>query len=464
MVRRLAKYRFWSAACLGIIAGMSGSLCRAETLVDALATTYLHNSSLAAGRAQLRSTDEGVPQALSTWRPTVTLTSDAGRQDITGNFQSQIPALKYHYYDATQDAAAKIVQPIYQGGLTVSSVAQAESTVLAQRASLRVTEATVLLAAATAFLDVLRDRQIVQINIENEQNLRQQALSSHERFREGEISSTDVSQSEARLSLASAQRVLAEGALDNSRANFTATVGHVPETLEMSPGLLVTPDQLDEVHAATLSHNPAVLAAKYVFEASESGIDVALSSLRPQVQITAQRTKTWGGAYQSSYQRLDQVMLNLSVPLYQQGAEYAMVRGQKETAARRRLEADQAMVDALQSADQAWNSLQTNRRALKFFQEQVTNDETALAGVEEEEQIGSRTVIEVLNAKQELYNARVSLAQSTHDMMAATLQLRGTIGEITAETLKLPVERYDPTRHYEDVRDKWMGLGGDRAR
>jgi outer membrane protein len=418
----------------------------------------MYNNSLAAGRSQLRSTDEGVSQAISTWRPTVTLTSDAGRQDITSNFQYP---LKYHYYDANQDATARVVQPVYQGGLTVASVAQAESAVLAQRASLRATEANVLLAAATAFLDVIRDRQIVQINIENEQNLRQQAESSHDRFREGEISSTDVSQSEARLSQASAQRVLAEGTLKDSQANFVAAVGHVPETLEMSPDVLVTPGRLEDVHAATLSHNPNVLAAKYVFEAAKSGIDVALSSLLPQVQVSAQRFKSWNGSYAGSYQRLDQVMLTVSVPFYQQGAEYSKVRGQKDTAAQHRLEADQAMVDALQAADQAWNSLQTNNRALKFYEEQVTNDEAALAGVVEEEQIGSRTVIEVLNAKQELYNARVSLAQSRHDMMVAALQLRGTIGEITAEALNLPVEVYDPAKHYEDVRDKWIGLGDD---
>jgi len=454
--RRPGKRSLSVGVGLGLVITLQAMPCQAETLAEFLAATYEQNNSLGASRAQLRSADEGVSLAEATWRPTVTIGTDVGRQDLNSNV---VPA--YHMYNTTQDATAKIVQPLYQGGLESASVGQAENIVLAQRANLKATEANVLLAAATAFFDVERDSEILQINIENEQTLRRQAEAAHERFREGEVSSTDVAQSEARFSQASALRELAEGALANSRSSFLAAVGHFPEKLEMSPELLVTPAQLNDVHAATLRHNPGILAAVYTFEAAKKGVDVAFAALLPQLQVSVQRQTYWNSTYTPGDSRTDQVVLTLSVPLFQQGAEYAKVRGQKETVGQRHLEADQAKLTALQTADLAWNSLKSNSRAQSFYQEQVSYNQNALVGVQEEEQIGSRTVLDVLNAKQELFNSRISLVQTRHDVLASTFQVRAIIGDLTAETLALPVELYDPTKHYDAVRDKWLGLGDD---
>ncbi|HLO77638.1 MAG TPA: TolC family protein, partial [Magnetospirillum sp.] len=238
--------------------------CRAETLVEALAAAYGSNSNLAAARARLRAADEGVSQAVATWRPTVTITGGAGRQMVTSPANAAL--FGYHSYMSNQSATYSLVQPLYQGGLTTASVEQAENSVRAQRANLRATEATVLLTAATAFFDVVRDRAILKVNIENEQNLREQAAASHERFREAEISSTSVAQSEARLSQASAQRALAETALADSQANFAAVIGHFPEALEVPTEADAFPQTLDTVKAAALAENPNLVAARYAYD------------------------------------------------------------------------------------------------------------------------------------------------------------------------------------------------------
>lgn len=449
--------RSWGTALAVMGASLAAGESQAETLVEALTAAYGANNTLAAGRAKLRAADEGVSQAAATWRPSVTINGTAGRQILTS--PANPPFYKYNNYLSNQSISYGLVQPLYQGGLSPALKEQADSTVLAERATLRGTEATVLLNAATAFLDVLRDREILRINIENVQNLREQAVASHERFREGEISSTSVAQSEARLSQALAQRTLAEAALVESHANFLAAVGHFPEGLELSPDLVSPPPSVQAVKEAALVGNPALVSARHAYEAAKSGIDVAFAPLLPQVSLTVQRTKNWNVSYAGSYLDQDQVFLSVSVPLYQSGAEYSKVRAQKETTAQRRLESDQARVDTLQAAEKAWNELERARRTEAFYQEQVTFNVEAVAGVQEEEQIGSRTVIEVLNAKQELVTARVSLVQAHHDLRLAAFQLRAVTGTLTAEALGLPVARFDPAAHYEQVKGQWFGTG-----
>ncbi len=440
---------------------------RAETLEEVLASAYNTNPTLLARRARLRATDEGVPQALANWRPTVTVSGEVGRgkyesnQSSTGREQSRTP----------KTYTMVVNQPLYRGGRTVAQTQQAEANVLAERALLQATEQTVLLNAATAYLNVVRDEAVLKLNINNEQVLRRQLEAAQERFRVGEITRTDVSQAEARLARATADRVAAEGTLQNSRANFINVIGRAPESPQAPRTAAVVPGVFDEVKALTLGKNPNVLAADWTAQSAKEGIDLVRGELLPTVSLQGEYSRSQDASSRlrdaSSINRAEsesaQATINVSVPLYEGGGTYARVRAQKHTYGQRKIEADQARRDSLEVATRGWEDLQAARARTRSYESQIRASEMALAGVEEEAKVGSRTVLDVLDAEQELFDARVNLVRAQRDEMVAAMQVKSAIGQLTAEGLSLPVDAYDPTKHYEDVRDKWIGTGIDQA-
>ncbi|MGE5504079.1 MAG: TolC family outer membrane protein [Actinomycetota bacterium] len=432
----------------------------AETLQDVLASAYATNPTLLARRARLRATDEGVPQALSGWRPTVTLSGDAGR----GTYASSTSDFPSKADRTPRDVEGTLTQPIFSGGRTIAGVAQAENTVLAERALLDATEQQVLLNAASAYLNVVRDEAVLKLSINNEQVLRRQLEAAQERFRVGEITRTDVSQAEARLSRATADRVGAEGTLQDSRANYLNVVGRPPENLQAPANVTAVPASLDEVTARTLSNNPNVVAADYTYKAADDGVDVVRADLLPQLNLTLDDTRTWHALSSGSTVESTSAMVKLTVPIYEGGATYARLRAQKHTAGQRRIEADQARRDAVETATRAFEDLNAARARVRSFVSQIKASELALAGVEEEARVGSRTVLDVLNAEQELFDARVNLARAQRDEAVAAFQLRSALGEMTAKALSLPVDVYDPVKHYEDVRGQWIGTGIDKEK
>lgn len=450
------------------VALIAPEVASAETLEDVLSSAYATNPTLQARRARLRAADEGVPQALANWRPTVTLSGDVGRGKYENNQQVLVGR---DMYRSPKDYALTVSQPLYRGGRTVAQTQQAESVVMAERALLQATEETVLLNAATAYLNVVRDEAVLKLNINNEQVLRRQLEAAQERFRVGEITRTDVSQAEARLSRATADRVAAEGALQNSRANFINVVGRPPEAPQVPQSATSVPGSFDEVKAVTLAKNPNVVAADWTATAAKEGIDLVFGELLPTVSLNGQYERSLdntrfadgsGGINKGESVTL-QATLNVSVPLYEGGGTYSRVRAQKHTYGQRRIEADQARRDSLETATRGWEDLQAARARTRSYESQIRASEMALAGVEEEAKVGSRTVLDVLDAEQELFDARVNLVRAQHDEMVAAFQVKSALGQMTAEGLTLPVEAYDPTKHYEDVRNKWIGTGIEPA-
>ena len=436
----------------------------AETLEEVLTSAYDTNPTLQARRARLRAADEGVPQALANWRPTVTLSGEAGR----GKYESNQATARESNRNPS-NYALSVSQPLYRGGRTTAQTQQAEATVMAERALLQATEQSILLNAATAYLNVVRDEAVLKLNVNNEQVLRRQLEAAQERFRVGEITRTDVSQAEARLSRATADRVAAEGALQNSRANFINVVGRPPEAPQAPQSAVAVPASFDEVKAVTLAKNPNVIAADWTASAAKEGIDLVFGELLPTVSLNGQysRAHDAGSRFGNENNRTEsenmQATLNVSVPLYEGGGTYSRVRAQKHTYGQRRIEADQARRDSLESATRGWEDLQAARARIRSYESQIRASEMALAGVEEEAKVGSRTVLDVLDAEQELFDARVNMVRAQHDEMVAAFQVKSALGQMTAEGLALSVDAYDPTKHYEDVRNQWIGTGIEPA-
>ncbi|MGE5545522.1 MAG: TolC family outer membrane protein [Solirubrobacterales bacterium] len=454
------------AALVGFSGVVAASTARAETLEEVLASAYLTNPSLQARRAEQRSVDEGVARALSGWRPSIRYTASAARTR-TENNQYALPVqehLREQLHTPTTQAVT-IAQNLYQGGRTVASTRQAEASVLAERAQLHATEQQVLLNAATAYLNVVRDEAVLKLNINNEQVLRRQLEAAQERFRVGEITRTDVSQAEARLARSMADRVQAEGTLQASRANFVNVIGAAPQNLEPAQNGPAVPASFDEVKVTALAKNPNVIARDWTAQAAKDAIDVQRSVLLPSVDLRGDYSRSHGSTFAdnvgSNLSEIDSLgaTLQVTVPIYEAGEAYASVRSQKHTYGQRRIEADQARRDALESASAAWENLQAARARIKSYESQIQASEMALAGVEEEAKVGSRTVLDVLDAEQELFDARVNLVRAQRDSTVAAYTLKQAIGQLTAEALGLQVGIYDPVKHYEDVRGRFIGTG-----
>ena len=376
MSRRTGVRRTAFGGVLLAVLALGQSGVSAQSLEEALAKAYLNNPTLRAARAELRATDEGVAQAQSGWRPTLELGYDIGKEYSDSSGGSNWSAGSQNR--TPRSGSVTLEQNIFQGFRTVAGTERAEEIVKAERARLASTEQQVLLDAATAYMDVVRDEAVLNLNVNNERVLKRQLEATRDRFEVGEVTRTDVAQAESRLSSAIADRIQAEGALVRSRAS-------------RSDG----------------------------------------------ASVTAQ----------------------LTVPLYQAGAVSSRIRQAKQTWSQQRLLLEAAVRDATQAATDAWKRLETARAQIAAFTAAVRAGEIALEGVRQEAQVGSRTVLDVLDAEQELLNARVSLVRAERDAVVASVDLRQAVGTLLASDLNLPVEKYDPEKNYRAVRDRWFGTG-----
>jgi outer membrane protein len=429
----------------------------AQTLQEALAMAYSNNPQLQSARAQLRAVDENVPQALAGWRPTVQLTAGAGNaQGRTTNTRTGNSASVDRDTLAGQ---ASVSQPLYRGGRTTASTRRAENQVLAQRARLLVTEQTVLLDTVTNYVSVIREQEEVRLNINNEQVLTRQLQATNERFRVGEITRTDVAQAESRLAGARAARAAAEGRLQIARATFTRLVGQSAERLVAPQPLRPAAANAREAGTVAGQNNPNVVSALFDEAAARDLIDVNFASLLPQVSLNASTFRNDNASQPDIRSTGSQVTANLTMPLYQGGSEYALVRQARQSAQQARQIVEEQRRVATQQATQAYEQMLSARAQVDAVRSQIRAAEIALDGVQREAIVGSRTTLDVLNAEQELLNARVSLVRALADVITTSHALAASVGRLTARDLNLPVQIYDMQAYYREVRNRWIGWG-----
>ena len=442
---------------LGLAAVVFAAPAGAQTLQEALAQAYNNNPTLLAARAQLRAVDENVPQALAGWRPTVVLAGSYGFSD-TRITAANTGAVVQGQRQPTA-ATATVTQPLFRGGRTVAQTRQAENTVLSQRARLLATEQQVLGDGVNAYIGVIQQGELLRLNINNEQVLGRQLQATNERFRVGEITRTDVAQAESRLAGARSARTQSEGNLQIARATFQRVIGEAPGRLTNPQPLNVPVRSAAEAQAAALANNPAVVAALFAAAAARDTVDVQLATLLPQLSANAQAFRQTDVSAAIQRQTGGQATIQLSVPLYQGGAEHALVRQARQTAQQTVQQVDEARRLAAQQAAQGWEQLRSARATVESVRAQIRAAEIALDGVQREAIVGSRTTLDVLNAEQELLNARTSLVNALSTVVTGSYTLAGSIGRLTAQDLGLPVELYDMRAYYAAVRDRWVGLG-----
>lgn len=437
---------------LGLMASLGAN---AQTIEDSMASAYNSNPSLLSGRAQLRATDEALPQALAGWRPVVTASGTIGKS------VTDAEVLPKNVYQTPRTASLQVTQPIYRGGRTVAGTERAKNQIQAQRARLSQTEQSLLLDVATAYMNVLRDRAIVDLNRNNEQVLNTQLEATRDRFRVGEVTRTDVSQAEARLSGAVADRIAAENTLQVSAATFERTVGAAPGTLNAPriPEQLL-PASVEDAQRLASTDNPNVIASQFDEGAAQKTIDEVRGELLPTLNLVGSVTRQEDNSL-SSTGRINQgqIVAQLSVPLYEAGSTYSRVRQAKQTAGQRRTDIDVQRRSAVESATQAYENLESARARIESLDTQIRSNQVALEGVRQEQLVGSRTVLDVLNAEQELLNAQVNRVRSERDYQVAAYQVLASVGRLNARQLSLPVDYYDVEANFNAVKGKWIGAG-----
>ena len=419
-------------------------------LPSALSKVYQENPTLEAARARLRVVDEGLPIARATRRPKAQITSSATLAQTESNRGSQ--GLR------TLRSAVGVEQPLYTGGEATARIGRAEELIRAERARLEEVEQEVFLAAIDAFTAVLRDQRILELALANEARLLGQLQGVQRRFRFGELTQTDVAQAEARYARGIADREAAAGRLESAGAAFRRVIGDPPGTLV--PPLLPAdlPVDLASVEASIDEH-PVVRAARFDVAAAREDIDTARSSLKPRLTLRGDAGYVNDPGGRADWQSDLSVGAVLAVPLYQGGGEYARIRQTRQALTEQRYALQAARRDIEEEATASWHALLTARARLVALARQTESAALALDGVQQEARLGARTVLDVLDAEQELFEAEVARTSAERDELVAAFRVKASMGMLTARALDLDTVLFDPEAYYREVRDAWRGTG-----
>ena len=486
--RRGARAVVAIAASLTALTAWSNAV-QAETIQSALARAYESNPQLNAQRAIVRQTDEGVPQALSGYRPTIRANAalGTGYTDFSvggipvagttgtvqfGFFPITINSASTHTSIDTKgpsnfNAVGLTAQQSLYDAKTPAQTRAAESQVSAARETLRVIEQSVLLSAASAYMDVLRDTANLEVQRSSVLVLQKMLKDTRSRRAAGEIPQTDVAQAEAHLAAGEASVAAAEATLMATRANYLRIIGSDPDKLlPAAPVDNLSPRTLDLSIAQSRVENPSVTAAVYGVNVAELQVKIAESGLYPTLLLQGniqdfnfQTTNTLDANSLSRTKFFDSsVWLRLNVPIYEGGREYSIIRQTKEAIGQQEFNLEQVRKQVRANVVQFWGQADATKVEVAAAERQVKAAESVLDGVRDEARLGQRTTLDVLNAQQALVNARVSLIAAQHDRVVTSYNLLSAVGRLSASVLHLPVDIYDPAVHYSQVRDSWIGI------
>jgi len=407
---------------------------RAETLTDALRAAYLNSQLLDQNRALLRAADEDVAQAIATLRPVLAWAASAGRtyNSLLGNNTT-----------ASLQLTASIT--IYDFGRTPLAIKAAKESVLAAREALLTVEQNVLLTAVQAYMEVIRAARFVDLRRSNVRVLTQELRGARERFAVGETTRTDVSIAESRVAAARAALAAAEGDYNLAREAYNAAIGHYPKNLVRPATPPMTARTVEEARAIAVKTHPLIRQRQREVTIAELNIARAQANKRPTLGASAS-----AGVNQDEV-RTGTVTLNLRQTIYSGGALASAMRQAIALAEAERAELLQSVILVKQDVAGAWSALRVAIASTEATQRQVAAAQSAYNGTREEAALGSRTTLDVLNAEQELLDARASLIQAQIQQFVAVYTLLATMGLLTADHLELGLVTYDPLAYYNAV-------------
>jgi len=433
------------------------------SLREALATAYATNPQIEAARANARATDEEVARANSGWRPSISLSGSGGFQHIKTDQPSSPDADRN-----LTSGSATLTEPLFRGGRTVAEIRRAKALVRAAQAQLTNAEQQVLLEAATAYLDVVRDMNMREYRRSNVQVLQDQLNASNIQLGAGAITQTDVQQTQARLAAARAGLSVAEGQLSTSRARFERVIGRPAESLDAMPQLPNLPGTMDDAVNQAITNAPALVAAQENSRAADYAVDAAVSQLSPQVSLQLQyqyskNATIIGSISPGVTQRDASAFVQVTVPIFQGGAEYAGIRQAKEQRSQQLANVADVGRQVRESTQAAWGTFMASQASIASNELAVQANQAAVMGVIQEQRAGERSILDILNAQQELLSGQVNLAGAQRDATVAAFQLLAATGQLRARSLALDVPLYDPGVHYNESANpaRWIGVGAE---
>jgi outer membrane protein len=457
-----------ACATLFGLPSLVGKPALADTLESALAYAYANNPQLNSQRAVVRATDEGVPTALAGYRPKAVATANVGVQSLSTTIReigSTTPLNSAASYftqsgvNTPHGIGATVTQNVLNGFQTANRTRLAESQVFAARETLRNIEQSVLLSAATAYMNLLRDAGILELQRSNLEVLGEQVRQTKTRLQSGNVTATDVAQAEARFNVGRTQLFAAEANYASSRAVYRQVIGLDPGKLApAAPVDRFTPPTLPAALAAGIAQNPTVSIAQHNVDIATHQVKVAEGALYPVLSLQGNVQKNYELALNSLQTFTASGSVQYTAPIYQGGAEYAAIRQAKETQGQKQMDLSVARDQARATVAQAWAQLDAAKSSIESTKNQVKSAEAALNGVREEARLGQRTTLDVLNAQQELVNARISLVVAQRDRLVNSYGLLAAVGNLAPQVLGLTVPSYDPQVHYHQVRDAWVGV------
>lgn len=439
-----------------------GTPAFAESLQDAMTAAYQYNPTLEAVRSNVRAADESVSIANSGYRPIISANGSLTWENtkIGGNGGTvavdSSGNLTQGGINRGADYGVSISQPIFTGLQVTNRVRAAEAGVRSSRELLRGTEGSILLQAVQAYVAVLSAQEGIRAYEYSIGRLDKEVRVADERVKLTELTLTDLSQSELRRTEAISGLASAKAELKSARAYYANIVGHDPQNLVFPPPAKL-PASISEAQAIASRENPIIVSSLYNEEAARHTVDQIRGGLLPQVSIDA----SWGDEYNTSgvsFERSTIVQGRVNVPIYDGGLTHAAVRqakqvhlGQIQTIGAVRGQVQQAVATA-------WSNLEAARSRSELGKAQKRSAEVALKGVRSEEAIGQRSLLDVLNAEQELLQANVAIILARRDVVNASYEVLAQIGRLSAAEIGLSTPVYDATVHYEEVRRKWFGL------
>ncbi len=461
-----------ASTAVGALGGLAWlTPVRAESMSGALALAYQANPDLNQQRAGVRAQDENIPRATAAYRPTVSATAQYGFSSLRESGGSALAgggALagtgssneQFDYNTEPATLGLSVTETIFNGNRNYNGVRQAESNVLGARETLRNTEQTVLQEGATAYMDVLRDTAILDLRKNNIIVLEEQLRQTRDRFNVGEVTRTDVAQAASSLASARADYFTAQANLETSIAEYHQVIGVDPSRLEPArsvEGLL--PHTMQEAINVSLTEHPSIVAALHAVDAAALQVKLVEGELYPTLSVVGSVSQNYNyEGYPGLRVFNGSVMGQLSVPIYTGGEVDARARQAKELLSQAELQADLQREAVRATVVTDWGLLDTAKAVIKSDEAAVKSAEIALEGVREEARVGQRTTLDILNAQQTLLNARVALVSAQRDRVVASYATLAAVGELSAANIDLDVQQYDPTVHFDQVKDKWFGL------
>ena len=444
------KKLFLSFALLFLNAPLANALNLEEALVDA----YYNNPSLKSEIERQKAVDENLPQAYSGWLPNLSVNYRAGKEKEKFGLGAKEETITPNTTTLT------LKQSLFSGGRTYAGINQAYNNILSGQNRLREIEQRVLLEAIKAYVDLVTTREILALSKKNESALEEQLKSTRERFQLGETTKTDVSQAESRLARGQSDRINADGNYISARSQYRKIfLTEPPNDASIPDSLPSIKYSFGEAKKIALVNNPVLKTSEYNAAAADDSVMISASSLLPQVDLTAQAQRQDNVSTRLGERIEDKsVFFNVSIPLYQSGYQYSRLRQAKDNAQSAKFQLEDAVNATIDALTKAWRDIQTSRANIKATSASVASARFALEGVRQEQEIGSRTTLDILDAEQELFVAQVGLARAKQDEVVAVYTLKSVLGELTAKDLALNVDIYKAEKHFKNTKYKMIGF------